>query len=182
MVMKTRALILVAALSAIASIAPAGAQPVPPFVYSVKFVCGLQAIPASQFPPPHEPTVKPGNYATSINVHNYHIATTGVTFQKKAVIAFPESQARGPISNIIKESLRPNQALSVDCNELEHLFPPPVALPPFIEGFVEIVSPVQLSVTAVYTTQTCVTPSGTRCASLGDLAIEVVPQSAFRDQ
>jgi hypothetical protein len=180
--MKKYALIIVAALSVIASRAPAEAQAVPPWVYSVKFVCGLQAIPSSQFPPPHEPTVKPGNYATSINVHNYHVATTGVTFLKKAVIALPESQPRGPISTIVKEVLKPNQALSVDCNELEHLFPPPIALPPFIEGFVEIVSPVQLSVTAVYTTQTCVTPSGTRCASLGDLSIEVVSQSPFRDQ
>lgn len=180
---KYCALIVVAALGLITSVAPAGAQAVPPWVYSVKFVCGLQAVSSLQFPPPHEPTVKPGNYATSVNVHNYHVSTAGVIFQKKAVIALPESKPRGRISSIVRETLKPDQALSVDCNELESLFPVGSApLPPFIEGFVEIVSPVQLSVTAVYTTQTCINPLGTKCGSLGDLSIEVVPQSAFRDR
>jgi hypothetical protein len=46
------------------------AAPVPgPYVYAVKFVCGYQP------PLPHtgkfgEPVVKPGNYATDINIHN----------------------------------------------------------------------------------------------------------------
>jgi hypothetical protein len=54
-------------------------------------------------------------------------------------------------------------------------------LPPFIDGFVEIVSPLQLSVAAVYTSQTCTNPAN-KCSVLGDLSLEVVPQSAFRDQ
>ncbi len=179
---KFYALIVMAALSAIAG-APAQAQPVPSWVYSVKFVCGLQGVPSFQVPPPHEPTLKPGNYATSVNVHNYHVSTAGVTFQKKAVIALPESKPRGQISRIVTESLKPDQALSVDCNELESLFPVGTApLPPFIEGFVEIVSPVQLNVTAVYTSQTCNGPTGTKCTSFGDLSIDVVPQTAFRDR
>jgi len=176
--MSKRFTILVAAVLAV--IALGGQARAQLYVYSVKYVCGLQVIPSNQFPPPHEPTVKPGNYATAINVHNYHLKLT--TLRKKAVIARPESQPRGPISAIVSENLGPNQALTVDCNEIAKLFPVGSApLPPFIDGFVEIVSPVQLSVAAVYTTQTCTNPAN-KCSILGDLSIEVVPQAAFRDQ
>jgi hypothetical protein len=175
---KRFTILIAAALVVIALVGQARAQL---YVYSVKFVCGLQVISSSQFPPPHEPTVKPGNYATAINVHNYHLKP--ITLRKKAVIARPESvQPRGPISPIVSENLGPNQALTVDCNEIAHLFPVGTApLPPFIDGFVEIVSPVQLSVAAVYTTQTCTNPAN-KCSILGDLDIDVVTQSAFRDQ
>jgi hypothetical protein len=180
--MKKHAIIVIAALGVMVAIGQARAQGTALYTYSVKFLCGLQGVPSSQFPPPREPTVKPGNYATAINVHNYHVATSGTSFRKKAVIARPESvNPRGPISTVVGEKLGPNQALTVDCNEIAKLFGP-IALPPFIDGFVEIVSPVQLSVTAVYTTQTCITPSGTKCGSLGDLSLEAVPQTAFRDQ
>jgi hypothetical protein len=178
--MKKYAVLLIAGLGLMAAIGQARAQGTSRYVYSVKFVCGLQAVPSAQFSPPHEPTVKPGNYATAINVHNYHLFATG--FIKKAVIAKPKSQPRGPISTIRGEKLGPNQALTADCNEIAKLFPSTVALPPFIDGFVEIGSPVQLSVTAVYTSQTCITPAGTKCGSLGDLSTEMVPQTAFRDQ
>ncbi len=169
-----------AALGVIALLGQARAQ-TPPFVYSVKFVCGLQVVPSLQFPPPHEPSVKPGNYATAINVHNYHNVQV-VLRLKKAVIARPESvMPRGPISKLVTgEPIDADRALTVDCNEIALLYSG-VTLPPFIEGFVEIVSPLQLSVVAVYTTQTCTNPVN-KCSILGDLAIEVVPQSAFRDQ
>jgi|SRR5262249_20065515 len=172
--------IVAAAVGAIAFLGQARAQ-VTPFVYSVKFVCGLQIVPSIQFPAPREPTVKPGNYATAINVHNYHLKA--ITLRKKAVIARPESVLpRGPISASVAETLGPNQALTVDCNEIVKLFPVGAApLPPFIDGFVEIVSPLQLSVAAVYTSQTCTNPAN-KCSVLGDLGLEVVPQSAFRDQ
>ena len=78
------------------------------------------------------------------------------------------------------------------------LFPAGAAgatLPPFVKGFVEINSPVELSVTAVYTSQTCYNPltkqpnpdaSGKGiipiprfCTNLGELELEVVPQNHF---
>lgn len=61
-------------------------------IYSVKFLCGLQTtVPSS---PPAEPPVKPGNYATAINIHNFHPTAT-VEFRKKAVVANPEREPRG---------------------------------------------------------------------------------------
>src|SRR5215831_4158638 len=57
-----------------AQICSVGGQPC---VYSVKFICGDQsAIPNLR--PPSEPPVKPGNYATAINIHNYHLDQTAV--------------------------------------------------------------------------------------------------------
>lgn len=161
----------------------------PPFVYSVKFLCGLQTVGSSAFTPPREPPVKPGNYATAINIHNFHSGTTtgSVEFCKKAVIALPESvQPRGQISPIKFDALGPDQALEVDCSDIVSLFPAGTKLPPFIKGFVEINSPLQLSVTAVYTSQTCRNPSSFKigpvpqfCTNLGELELQVVPQNYF---
>jgi len=105
----------------------------------VKFVCGLQPPvqpPQTQFEPP----VKPGNYATAVNVHNYHPSQT-VPLAKKAVIALQEdTKPRGPISRLVSDSLDPDQAFEVDCNEIVGLLQTAaVPLPPFIKGFVEIV-------------------------------------------
>ncbi len=172
--MKKYVIIVAAAFSVMAAIGQARAQVSPSFVYSVKYLCGLSTVSSTQFLPPVEPTVKPGNYATSVNIHNYH--TKGFVILKKAVIS------GGRIGKLAGQDIGPNQALNVDCSQIVRAIPPgPAPLPPFIEGFVEIVSPLQLSVTAVYTTQTCTNPAN-KCSVLGSLSLEVVPQSAFRDQ
>jgi hypothetical protein len=155
-----------------------------PFIYSVKFVCGLQTVPSSSFKPPAEPPVKPGNYATVINIHNFHRDITLSLF-KKAVMSIPEVQLPqpSPTSPFQRETLNPNQAIEVDCTEIVRLLSmiaPPPPLSPFITGFVEIASPnLPLSVTAVYTAQTCLNPGRPHCSSLGQLRTEVVPQPVF---
>ena len=155
------------------------------------------------FTPPKEPQVKPGNYATAVNVHNFHNGPNAtVEFCKKAVVALPERVTpRGPISPIKFDALGPDQALEVDCTDIVGLFPAGTALPRFIKGFVEISSPVELSVTAVYTAQTCRDPQLIKkgadpssasepdaaaripfpppCRNLGELDLEVVPQNHF---
>jgi len=148
------------------------------FLYSVKFLCGLQSVQSSQFKPPAEPQVKPGNYATSINVHNFHSSVACLA--KKAAIAGPESvDITGQISAFRGFNLGPDAAFEIDCSDIVSLFPVGTGLPSFIEGFVEIQSRTQLSVTAVYTSQTCNTSSTGGCASLGQLGISVVPESFF---
>ncbi len=62
----------------------------PAAVYSTKFLCGFQRTPATGGAaagavPTREPAVKPGNYATAINVQNFHLFQ--VTFCKRAVLA-----------------------------------------------------------------------------------------------
>ena len=106
--------------------------------YSAKFVCGIRT---------GDVGVVRGTYETTINVHNPHFVT--VQFQKKAVIALPERSARGKISQIRVESLKPDEAMGVDCRDIRGLFSPaPVS---FIEGFLVIYIPRQIDVVGVYT-------------------------------
>ena len=152
-------------------------------VYSVKFVCGLQAIIPTR--PPAEPPVKPGNYATAVNIHNFH--EFPVVIVKKAVVANPEGSDPGSISQRLQVALHPNQALEVDCTDIVKLFAG-FPLPPFIKGFVEIrplPTPVnrspELSVVGVYTAKEChkfapTTPANIpQCLELGELSLQVVP-------
>ena len=136
-------------------------------VYPVKFICG--SIPGETFAIPagstafepnmqiasREPPVKPGNYATAVNIYNYQNAD--VKFTKKAVIARPQGQTLGPTSGVISESLGPGQALEVDCPNIALMFGASgTVVPDFIKGFVEISiedKKDQLEVVAVYTAE-----------------------------
>ena len=146
-----------------------------PCVYSVKYLCGLQ--PPQPLPFPQEPPVKPANYATAVNIHNFHNQQS-VTIAKKAVIANPENQPPGPIGQFRKVILEPDQALEIDCPDIVSLLPAGLNLP-FIKGFVEIISPVQLSVTGVYTAQACEPGATNGCAPNAPVSLEVVPQAPF---
>jgi hypothetical protein len=185
--MKVYLPLLVLFAGLLAPIAPAQAAsptatatPVPNvFLYSAKFVCGLQSVQSSQFTPPAEPPVKPGNYATTINVHNFHPLLACIA--KKVVISHPESEdVNGEISPFRRFELGPDGAVEIDCSDVASFFPN-VKLGPFIEGFVEIQSRFQLNVTGVYTSQTCVASptTGAGCASLGQLGIAVSPAQGF---
>ncbi len=155
-------------------------------IYSVKFVCGLQQ-PDPSLQPPLEPPVKPGNYATAVNIHNFH-NNQPVTVTKKAVIANPENQPPGQISGFQRFALEPDGAFEIDCCDIAHLLlgvPSAVdchllsgRLPPFIKGFVEVSSPVTLSVTGVYTAEFC-QPSPAQACEPGPVSIEIVPQQPF---
>lgn len=167
--------------SAYAQCAGNGGPPGPnkgPCIYSVKFVCGLQ-FPNTTLVPPSEPPVKPGNYATAVNIHNFHNDQT-VTIAKKAVIANPENQPPGEISRFQKVTLAPDQALEIDCPDIASLLANPVApLPSFIKGFVEVISPTTLSVTGVYTAQACDVTTAGQCSQTGPVSVDVVPEQAF---
>ncbi|MSQ26145.1 MAG: hypothetical protein EXR49_07790 [Dehalococcoidia bacterium] len=122
----------------------------------MKFVCGMLLPPGPKpsLSPLQSPSpVVPGVYRTAINVHNFMEQT--VTITKKAVIALPEDKPRGAISRKIQDVLRDNEALEVDCQDvLKLLATVDVTVNPvtgFVTGFIEIQSPVELQVTAVYT-------------------------------
>jgi hypothetical protein len=149
-----------------------------PCVYSVKFICGDQG-PIPNLRPPREPPVKPGNYATAVNIHNFHLDQQAVIL-KSAVIALPESQKPGQPSQPRTVALGPGQAFEIDCSDIVSLFPSSPALPAFIKGFVELRgSPgapfPTLSVTAVYTAQA--TTGGP--VTSRPVSIEVVPVQPF---
>lgn len=160
------------------SFTSAQAQTQTRFVYSVKFLCGIQSNGVVR--PPFEPPVKPGNYATAINIHNFHQVGDAL-FCKNAVAALPENVSRSQPGNFVNLALKPGQALEVDCSDIVKLLPPSPVVPPFIKGFVEIRSSQLLNVVAVYTSQVCHEPGNVpRCLEeLGELALEVVPQTFF---
>jgi len=150
-----------------------------PCVYSVKFICGVQA-PNPTLHLPSEPPVKPGNYATAVNIHNFHQNQRAIIL-KRAVIANPENQPLGQISPFRQVVLGPGQAFEIDCSDIVTLFGAlPAPLPPFIKGFVELrglpPNPFPtLSVTAVYTGQATAAAG----AQGGPVSVEVVPVQPF---
>jgi hypothetical protein len=120
------------------------------FSYSVKFVCGIQ---------PECPcectSVRPGVYATEINLHNYR--EVPVEVEKRFVPMVFAGAARGRAPRVARAldriKLPPHSATMDDCCRIaEVLFgdTPPSPIPLTI-GFMEITSTEELSVTAVYT-------------------------------
>lgn len=174
--------------------------------YAVKFVCGFEQAPDEiQFP--SEPPVKPGNYASAVNILNYH--RFPITICKEARVAVPEScfDANGkppPGTNCTQFAgvrkavvLKPQQAMEVDCSDIATILSTPGAagLPSFIKGFVEIIVPLRqgapstvglpllpanpLAVTGVYTAQQCVNAPGAQCGNnLFPGGIDVVPETS----
>jgi hypothetical protein len=142
------------------------------FVYSVKFVCGYQPPVVDQPGQTSrgEPVVKPGNYATEINIHNYNFRTSEL--RKKVVLLVRpspdgkdqdivrEPRTTGPVTNaagavqfeVIK--LEKDFATLDDCNKFWQWVypnvPPPVPFPLMI-GYLVIYSSLDLDVDAVYT-------------------------------
>jgi hypothetical protein len=183
--MLRRILLITASVAAVTAVqcAPARAQNCSvgslPCVYSVKFICGDQ--PANpNLHLPSEPPVKPGNYATAVNIHNFHQSQKAIIL-KRAVIANPENQPPGQISPFRQVALGPGQAFEIDCADIVTLFGSlPAPLPPFIKGFVELrgqpPNPFPtLSVTAVYTAQAATAAS----TQGGPVSVEVVPVQPF---
>jgi len=112
------------------------------FEYAAKLVCGLQRDASDM-------RLTRGAYATTINIHNPNDGE--VFFDKKLAFTFPpEQQTPGEVRNIGQHTLGPDEALAVDCMEIQGqlggAFPTP-----YIEGFVVIQSRESLDVSAVYT-------------------------------
>jgi hypothetical protein len=124
--------------------------------YAAKFVCGLQA-PLAQGAV-GEPVVKPGNYATDINIHNpaYRLTLLRKKFlvlveNGEAIAAEPQSTTEP--RRIITMTLSADMATMDDCNTLwKYIYP--TGLPggrPLTVGYLVILSPVDLDVDVVYT-------------------------------
>lgn len=116
----------------------------PAFEYAAKIVCGLQK-------DPRDMRLTRGFYATTINIHNPAALTTKF-FKKLALTYPPDEQRPGKIFPIGQDSLGPDEALKVDCNDIRKRLFPNGFPEPYIEGFVVIQSRESMDVTSVYTT------------------------------
>jgi hypothetical protein len=151
-------------------------------IYAVKFVCGTQA--PLNVKAPVEPPVKPGNYATKVNVELLSpppasggtVATWSVSLDGDGV------SSSAPVA--LTQQL---QTLDFTCANIVRLAsssPNVPSLPSFINGYVNVIANpgVQLAVTGVYTSQGCIFPlpgiAAIQPVCSGPVSIEVVPELA----
>jgi hypothetical protein len=127
--------------------------------FSVKFVCGLQ--PKASAASVGEPLVKPGNYATEINIHNYNYRPD-IIRQKFLVFANGTTEIQEPVPALptpfLSFDMPPDGGLMVSCNRIFQFLNPnvpviPTPLPLMI-GYLVVLSPLDLDVQAVYTAST----------------------------
>ena len=113
--------------------------------YMVKFVCGFvpPPDPAGGEPPP----VKPGDYATAINIHNY--TYENVRIQKRVALHMREGTAPPPIPPPQWATMYKLRVLEIDCVDIWNLTQAPYGT--FVKGMVHIGTPFEVPVAAVYT-------------------------------
>jgi hypothetical protein len=131
--------------------------------YSVKFVCGLQPFDPTGAAATGEPVVKPGNYATEINIHNYTYRQ--VPLGKKVLILVKDATVEGrvgrepkPVEPVVFDMIQlpPDGATMDDCNRIWALTKTNLTANnprPLTIGYLVILSPVDLDIDAVYTAQ-----------------------------
>ena len=113
------------------------------FEYTAKVMCGPQR-------DPKDMRLARGFYATAVNIHNPHRAAATLT--KKLALTFPpEEQRPGKVLPIGRDILGYDEALEVDCMDIQRAVFPDGFPAPYIKGFVVIQSKESLDVTAVYT-------------------------------
>lgn len=121
--------------------------------YSVKFLCGMQpATPCIAAP------LRPGRYATEINIHNPGAATARVRKRVVPLVLAGAALGREPRCAETKTSdaiiLPPGSATMDDCCRIGELLAGAGAPGALTVGILEIVSSAELAVTAVYTVTT----------------------------
>jgi hypothetical protein len=113
------------------------------FKYAAKLVCGLHR-------DPRDRRLIRGAYATTINIHNPN--DVEVEFFKKLALTFPPAEQKpGEVIRISEDVLRPDEALAVDCMDIQRQVFQGTLPAPYIEGFVVIQCKMSLDVAAVYT-------------------------------
>ncbi len=123
------------------------------FVYNVKFVCGQQK---NKFESECESAIiSRGIYSTEINILNYSgkpvkigKAFIPVVIQNKAIAREPETH--GPV-DFDRVTLKAFHATMDDCCKITQMLKQAGPDDQLKIGFVEIVSPIQIEVVAVYT-------------------------------
>src|SRR3989442_2193009 len=122
------------------------------FVYSVKFLCGEQKDDCCGCSP-----VQPGRYSTEINIHNSGeknapVLKRTIPLVLAGAVSGREPKFKQPASNDIIRLPAHTATMDDCCRLLELLLGAPPAGPvPLTIGILEIVSTVELGVTAVYT-------------------------------
>jgi hypothetical protein len=128
---------------------------IPPcaFVYSVKFICGCQQACECECAP-----VRPGCYATEINLHNYNLQPARLTMRYIPLVLAGAAAGREPNTTGVRAedtlTLPGQTATMVDCCRINQLLfgGDGQGARPLTVGFLELTASVEIAVTAVYTT------------------------------
>jgi hypothetical protein len=163
--------------------------------YAAKFVCGEQLTDQAGQPIAGEPAVKPGNYATEINIHNPHYLGP-IQIRQKALLLVDRGAPVGRAPATAKPSafsplfaLPDDGATMMDCNGIWELLNPgttPPAPMPLTIGYLVIVSPADLDVVSVTTATTSTSNLEPAGIALETVAVEgkrvLIPATAFPDR
>ena len=170
--------IIVGGLAGLLRPQAASAQFIQVNVFAVKFVCGRQGPASTDLNLPAEPPVKPGNYATKINIEL--LSPLSIT-DFGASVSWQVSIPGGGHKSGPAFSLTQFQTVDITCAEIVHAaFPGPAVPPKFINGYVNVITSVirTLAVTGVYTSQGCsFGDEGEPPTCTGPVSIEVVPET-----
>ena len=162
--------------SLIASLSPmAHAQEEPQkqrYVYSVKYICGLNKQPLAQ----SGPLAAAGGYATEINIQRAQNAGEARISMVVSVVRSVFS-AGGRTGTSYSTTLVGGEAVMVMCHDIDHMFDSRLGTD-FRNGFLQIFSFEPLSVVAVYTAKHCRTQVSARflrnAVCDGEVALDVV--------
>lgn len=124
--------------------------------YAVKVLCGA----------PQRREVAPGTYFTAINIHNPN--ADSVALRKKFALTLPGERG-GRVYPFSKNLLLPDQALEIDCTDIQHR----TGTTGFLKGFAVIQSPQRLDIVAVYS-------AAGATGRVETLALERVPGRSLR--
>ena len=149
-----------------------GSPHLAPVQYMVKFVCGYVAYQ----PTGEEPPVKPGSYATAINIDNY--STDRQIITKRVHVHYREDQPVPPVFAHKTAVIYPWRVLEIDCTDIWILTE--TAPGTFLKGMVHIGTGIKLPVAAVYTAQTNVTNEAPTAGA--GISIDVEQYAPFLEQ
>ena len=136
------------------------------FVYSVKFLCGTEERASALI-----------EHVTEVNIHNFTAIPSIFAFRHVRAQFAPGTGELGRRTRF--EALSPHGAVLLNCNFLDLESVPPSPIPPFVEGFFEITTPIEVNVVAVYRVSSC-----TQCAQnvppqTLPIVVQVLPHQPF---
>jgi hypothetical protein len=149
------------------------------YLYSVLFACSVLYTGQGGYQP-FQGDYLGGQYGTAINVHNFHSSETTITIKAVSNGHYWDPSVDSAVGPVVTSVLPPNHAMRIRCTDIGPWINNHWGS--FRSGFVEIVSPVQLSVVAAYTGKSC--NLSRRSSGFTDcereITLDVVPQAPFR--
>lgn len=163
--------------------------------FAAKFVCGEQPADLQGEPLQDEPTVRPGSYATEINIHNPHYRGP-IQIRKKVLLLVDRGQPVGRAPATVAPPafsplfpLSDDSATMEDCTSIWETLNPGAQAPtpmPLMVGYLVIVSPASLDVVSVLSATASTSNLEPAGIALETVAVEgrrvLIPTTAFPDR